>query len=237
MIKFFRKIRQNLLSEGKTGKYFKYAFGEIVLVVVGILIALQINNWNENRKLNITTSEYIENLRSDIVQDTIGLNNLIQTGKDQVKIIENFKAYLLKSNDSIPIKVDRALNLKVFFYTYFPNNQTYLDIQYSGNSKLLSQNQRNILTNLINQQNKINKVNESLINSATIELRNRNKYMDAYGLTNKVFGKPSTSEEIKFILRHQLNYLSLMEEMAEALTRFANKAKTTSNMALKILEE
>jgi hypothetical protein len=51
MIKFFRNIRQNLLAEGKAGKYLKYAIGEIVLVVIGILIALQINNWNENRKL------------------------------------------------------------------------------------------------------------------------------------------------------------------------------------------
>ena len=50
MIKFFRKIRQNLLSEGKTKKYLKYAIGEIILVVIGILIALQINNWNEQRK-------------------------------------------------------------------------------------------------------------------------------------------------------------------------------------------
>tara|TARA_R110001592_G_scaffold59171_6_gene179517 strand:+ start:1586 stop:2608 length:1023 start_codon:yes stop_codon:yes gene_type:complete len=50
MIKFFRKIRLNFLSEGKTGKYFKYAIGEIVLVVIGILIALSINNWNEDRK-------------------------------------------------------------------------------------------------------------------------------------------------------------------------------------------
>ncbi|TXG35772.1 DUF6090 family protein [Seonamhaeicola maritimus] len=49
MIKFFRKIRQNLLSEGKTGKYFKYAIGEIILVVIGILIALQINNKNQQR--------------------------------------------------------------------------------------------------------------------------------------------------------------------------------------------
>ena len=49
MIKFFRKIRQNLLMENKTGKYFKYAIGEIILVVIGILIALQINNWNANK--------------------------------------------------------------------------------------------------------------------------------------------------------------------------------------------
>ena len=58
MIKFFRKIRFSLLSENKTSKYFKYAFGEIILVVIGILIALQINNWNENRKNKITEADY-----------------------------------------------------------------------------------------------------------------------------------------------------------------------------------
>ena len=52
MIKFFRHIRKNLLVENKTSKYFKYAIGEIILVVIGILIALQINNWNESRKSN-----------------------------------------------------------------------------------------------------------------------------------------------------------------------------------------
>lgn len=51
MIKFFRRIRQKLLSENKFSKYLLYAIGEIVLVVIGILIALQINNWNEQRKL------------------------------------------------------------------------------------------------------------------------------------------------------------------------------------------
>ena len=50
MIKFFRKIRYNLMEQNKTGKYFKYAIGEIVLVVIGILIALSINNWNRNEK-------------------------------------------------------------------------------------------------------------------------------------------------------------------------------------------
>jgi hypothetical protein len=48
MIKFFRKIRQNLLSEGKTGKYIKYAIGEIILVVIGILIAIQLNDWRND---------------------------------------------------------------------------------------------------------------------------------------------------------------------------------------------
>ena len=51
MIKFFRHIRKSLLMENKTSKYIKYAIGEIVLVVIGILIALQVNNWNNNQQL------------------------------------------------------------------------------------------------------------------------------------------------------------------------------------------
>ncbi len=66
MIKFFRKIRQSLLVEGKTGKYFKYAIGEIVLVVIGILLALQINNWNEARKTRNKEMSYLTNIKNDL---------------------------------------------------------------------------------------------------------------------------------------------------------------------------
>ena len=69
MIKFFRIIRQNLLLENKTAKYFKYAIGEIVLVVIGILIALQINNWNENNKLRIKEKSILENLKTSLEKD------------------------------------------------------------------------------------------------------------------------------------------------------------------------
>jgi hypothetical protein len=62
MITLFKKIRQRLLMENKTSKYFKYAIGEIILVVIGILIALQINNWNENRKETIEETAVLKNL-------------------------------------------------------------------------------------------------------------------------------------------------------------------------------
>ena len=73
MIKFFRKIRQNLLMENKTGKYFKYAIGEIVLVVIGILIALQINNWNENRIENKAIKAYLISFIEDLNKEKEGL--------------------------------------------------------------------------------------------------------------------------------------------------------------------
>ena len=73
MIKFFRKIRQNLLMENKTGKYFKYAIGEIVLVVIGILIALSINSWNESRK-NIAKKEIL--LKALKIEFTANLKQL-----------------------------------------------------------------------------------------------------------------------------------------------------------------
>ena len=63
MIKFFRHIRKNLLMENKTSKYFKYAIGEIVLVVIGILIALQINNWNDRRLLGESEIESYHNIK------------------------------------------------------------------------------------------------------------------------------------------------------------------------------
>ncbi|MFH4968082.1 hypothetical protein V8G61_07740 [Gaetbulibacter sp. M240] len=74
MIKFFRKIRQNLLLEGNTVKYFKYAIGEIVLVVIGILIALQLNNAKENWQREKLRQELFIELRSSIMEDTLSLN-------------------------------------------------------------------------------------------------------------------------------------------------------------------
>ncbi len=77
MIKFFRKIRQNLLLEGKTGKYLKYAIGEIILVVIGILIALSINNWNEERKELASESKVLKTLNAEFYQNSITLDSVL----------------------------------------------------------------------------------------------------------------------------------------------------------------
>ncbi|WP_242095170.1 DUF6090 family protein [Aestuariivivens sediminicola] len=89
MIKFFRNIRQQLLSRNRFSKYLLYAIGEIVLVVVGILIALQVNNWNEQRKRHKLKDVYkralIEDLEKDVNQLKIDIDTTIWD-------IENCKA-------------------------------------------------------------------------------------------------------------------------------------------------
>ncbi|MBO3116109.1 hypothetical protein J4050_05085 [Winogradskyella sp. DF17] len=77
MIKFFRKIRYELMNQNKTTKYFKYAIGEIILVVIGILIALQINNWNQDRLNTKIETETLINLKQDLDSALVQLNNKI----------------------------------------------------------------------------------------------------------------------------------------------------------------
>ena len=78
MIKNFRKIRQKLLSEKKFSKYLLYAVGEIILVVVGILIALSINNWNDERKDNLKGKNILQQLKTEFKRDSIDLSNYVK---------------------------------------------------------------------------------------------------------------------------------------------------------------
>ena len=117
MIKFFRKIRQNLLSEGKTGKYIKYAFGEIVLVVLGILIALQINNWNENRKVQKLETQIYTELKSD----------LLQTKNDIQKAISQHKE-ILKSNQQLLYDINSKKPYSDTIYQLFVQPNTDIQI-------------------------------------------------------------------------------------------------------------
>ncbi len=119
MIKFFRHIRKNQIMENKTGKYFKYAIGEIILVVIGILIALQINNWNQERKENKQERFILQKLQNDINSDIITINNQISVNKSN---LSDFKkaAGILLNNESGDIstfrdKFSNVLNISGFY--------------------------------------------------------------------------------------------------------------------------
>ena len=92
MFKFFRKIRENLFLEGNKGRYLKYALGEIFLVVIGILIALSINNWNEERKNKEAEYQYYCKLLDDFELDR---KNIAQLYHESQLKIESSKQLLL----------------------------------------------------------------------------------------------------------------------------------------------
>lgn len=82
-MKLFRRIRHKLILDNKKAQYLKYALGEIVLVVIGILIALQINNWNESRKGDLALKEYLVKIKYNTLEDIIELDSLT-TGRRQI---------------------------------------------------------------------------------------------------------------------------------------------------------
>tara|TARA_R110001632_G_scaffold232735_1_gene374410 strand:- start:2338 stop:3138 length:801 start_codon:yes stop_codon:yes gene_type:complete len=98
MIKFFRHIRKSLLMENKNSRYFKYAIGEIILVVIGILIALQINNWNENRKDRKKERIYITNIQRDLKAQLKSLDRAIQGESSSFESLSNAKKSFHQNN-------------------------------------------------------------------------------------------------------------------------------------------
>ena len=90
MINFFRKIRKQLADDNKFLKYSRYAIGEIVLVVIGILIALQINNWNEDQKDKKLQIRYLKRIHTDIQKDTTYLLQKIHFAQNEQKSYYNF---------------------------------------------------------------------------------------------------------------------------------------------------
>ena len=102
MIKFFRKIRQNLLMENKTGKYFKYAIGEIVLVVIGIFIALSINNWNDNTEKTVLASvNLLDNIHRDFIHNKVDFDSLKAIHYRALEGLEKLVTLFPLGNDSL----------------------------------------------------------------------------------------------------------------------------------------
>jgi uncharacterized protein (UPF0335 family) len=155
MIKFFRNIRKNLLSEGKTSKYFKYAIGEIVLVVIGILIALSINNWNEERKsANNTTllfKKTLEELKFNIE-------------KANAKV-----AYFRKHNDAYYI----IINKKATSQNFKINGLAYL--LFSGNAVELSDN---TFQKLLSSNEKLTREQDDLLSKLKLVYNNNKGEVD-----------------------------------------------------------
>ncbi|NIK93620.1 hypothetical protein GZ212_15775 [Mangrovimonas sp. CR14] len=133
MIKFFRKIRQQLLSENKFSKYLIYAIGEIILVVIGILIALQINNSNEIRKSRKKEISYLQNIKEDLNINSEKINSLIERRNNRIEIAHKLIGHI----EGEPVLDWHKFNLEIIeIYTwerFYQHNYTFQELISSGN--------------------------------------------------------------------------------------------------------
>lgn len=149
MIKFFRKIRQKLLTENKFSKYLLYAIGEIILVVIGILIALQINNSNELAKQRAKEVQFLKNLKSDLIFEESELERYTAIREG----IVNSAQIALEHFNGKPVENIQMFNYHTFnvgiWQEFQRNNNTFLELINSGNLTIISNDSiKNGLLNL-----------------------------------------------------------------------------------------
>ena len=138
MLTFFRRIRKGLLGDGATSKYLLYAVGEIALVVIGILIALQINNWNEDNKEQKRIELYAISLIQDLEQDIIMIDDIYTQNNEIINRIDSLSRYIQDK------QIRDISNMDLFYFTlnkphrpYLWNRITLDDMKSSGSLQLI----------------------------------------------------------------------------------------------------
>lgn len=197
MIKFFRNIRKKMATENKASAYLRYSIGEIVLVVIGILIALSINNWNEEQKKLKLKKSYIENLINDLQKDTVQLNASLKFNINQLSTADSIMSFFNDPNTDANAVLNRYLNTPGFMglrviNTY--NSNTFNLLISSGNIDLFS----NYFTNELME---LNRLQQSEI---LVSLRNANLYFD---FQNNIYSK--------LVTPFRVNNVKLIESLTE----------------------
>lgn len=145
MLKFFRRIRQNLLVSGHTKKYLWYAVGEIVLVVIGILIALQINNWNQNRINKQLERNYLENMMVNIQNDIRRMDAIVldrYEGKmEGLTLAKAYNKGTLQVADTLDFLLKASYGAVFSNGVNFFSNQTFDELISTGNLQLIRDNE------------------------------------------------------------------------------------------------
>ncbi|WP_412561469.1 DUF6090 family protein [Winogradskyella sp. MIT101101] len=123
MIKFFRQIRHSMINQNRTKKYLLYAIGEIILVVIGILIALQINNWNEQRKILKSEKEILTNLKSELIINRDQLSTILNIHKNEYRIgLKLISMFNTDISNSTELELDSLIGKIESVYTFEAND-------------------------------------------------------------------------------------------------------------------
>lgn len=197
MINFFRKIRHKLMVKNKTATYFKYAIGEIVLVVIGILIALSINNWNESKKNKQRELVILENILQDLQNDKVGLKNIIERRTSKARSAEIMVSYY----DGVEIDrlTDYYVNWTnvVYWEAHYPRNIAFRELVNSGNVSIIKNaDVRNTLLDINASYEKLFIIRDHMYDDYTLYLYKPYSGIIDYGVGIKVWSNPNIKIEL-----------------------------------------
>ena len=168
MLRFFRDIRRRLIMPDNVRKYLFYAIGEIFLVVIGILIALQINNWNELRKQNLLEIKALHEISSDFEEDILSLENDVSLNMWYVRsaeIIRNALHTNLDFHDSLTLH----FGLLNFNTTFTLKNSGYENLKSLGFHIISDDDVRKSITDLYASEYSFLKESEEIAERMTYE--------------------------------------------------------------------
>lgn len=137
MIRFFRQIRRQLLSENKFTRYLVYAIGEIVLVVIGILIALQINNWNNGRILERSEIKSYQNIKQQLFEDKTELNEVKAFNNKHFKIYEFANNIIVRKDYELQDSLAMCAMRLAWYSDFHSSGNIYETLVNSGDIKLI----------------------------------------------------------------------------------------------------
>jgi len=204
MINFFRKKRKTLADENQGIKYARYAIGEIVLVVIGILIALQINNWNEERKIKKELGQFHLSLISELNKDVSSITKELNQLNDDIKKLDNY--FQRMSSES----VNKDTLVKIFNTEFIPivygsikfNNNTVNTLKASGNFSKLEKWLQDDIVNILEMKENYFSLRSDIVNYVDLLTLNGNNYprniepLEQNSKLNKAIWRQANYEEL-----------------------------------------
>jgi hypothetical protein len=224
MLKLFRNIRKKLLQEGKTANYMKYAIGEIFLVVIGILIALNINNWNTGKSDRKIEKEYISSLIEDLATDTLNLSQLIKSYEKKIIKIDTVLSMFPKITEGYNDTLHRNLPEVISFLDFIYTDRTIQQLKNTGTMRLISN--KEVANAIIEYDLSVRKLLESYYPDLLFYYEESNKswfeIMDVSGFEND--RKTKSADKIE---KENKNYL--LKTDAPSLGKFNNIIRNFQN--------
>lgn len=199
-----------MIKDNKLTKYLLYAIGEILLVVIGILIALQINNWNEARKLDIKESIYLNGLKIDFEQSQRALNRVIKKTDRVSKTVDTFVSLIkTRGNELTLFQIDSLSMASGGFTVFMPSEGVINDIIGSGKLDMIKNTE--LRSKIASWEADLRMIREhEIIGKVDIEkyLDHISKYFD---MVNGKYGRPGflNQKRAEFLNDHIMtNFLS-----------------------------